>query len=142
MSDYYRVEKPNEKLVKKFEECEEIHTMLDTIFENDVIKRSLEEMAERIVMFVKAGRETGLFSEEEMKILSSEENWIVGYKSHLFEAWLRNAALLMYDLGDVRPKLKSIIEDCSEVDIVETIHIFRDRACATILQIIDHKTKI
>lgn len=141
-NSYYRVEEPNIKLINKFESCEEIRPLIDSILENDEVKRSLRKMSERLVSLVRDGSKLGIFTEEDLKVLASEEKWILGYKAQLYDSWLKTAAEEMIKEGktwNVKSRLKSLIKDNSVEFIIETIQIFSYKASETIREIINHE---
>lgn len=123
-NSYNKVEGPIEDLMRKFEEDEEIRSLLDEIFETSSVKDALECFAENLASHLQMCREEGLFSDDEMKTLVNEYSWIQKFKSSFYVALLRDAIEELFEKEesgwDVREEVIHILKEKITPELVIT----------------------
>lgn len=115
-NSYNKVEGPIEDLMRKFEEDEEIRSLLDEIFETSSVKDALECFAENLASHLQMCRGEGLFSDDEMKTLVNEYSWIQKFKSSFYVALLRDAIEELFEKEESRWDVRE-----------EVIHILKEK---------------
>ena len=123
-NSYNKVEGPIEDLMRKFEEDEEIRSLLDEIFETSSVKDALECFAENLASHLQMCRGEGLFSDDEMKTLVNEYSWIQKFKSSFYVALLRDAIEELFEKEesgwDVREEVIHILKEKITPELVIT----------------------
>ena len=123
-NSYNKVEGPIEDLMRKFEEDEEIRSLLDEIFETSSVKDALECFAENLASYLQMCRGEGLFSDDEMKTLVNEYSWIQKFKSSFYVALLRDAIEELFEKEesgwDVREEVIHILKEKITPELVIT----------------------
>lgn len=131
-NSYNKVEGPIEDLIRKFEEDEEIRSLLDEIFETSSVKDALECFAENLASHLQMCRGEGLFTEDEMNTLVNEYSWIQKFKSSFYVALLRDAIEELFEKEesgwDVREEVIHILKEKITPELVITsINAFEAR---------------
>ena len=123
-NSYNKVEGPIEDLMRKFEEDEEIRSLLDEIFETSSVKDALECFAENLASHLQMCRGEGLFSDDEMKTLVNEYSWFQKFKSSFYVALLRDAIEELFEKEesgwDVREEVIHILKEKITPELVIT----------------------
>ena len=91
----FRVKKPDTAIIEKFEKDKDIRALIDLIFSDKEVKKSLDEFVETIVTHVKLLAEAKVLSKEDLEIAGSKEIWVLGFKQTLYTAWAKGAVRLL-----------------------------------------------